>query len=292
MPSLKDYNKKLASLRNMHKMTKTMKMVSATKFHRALEAQVRLAPYAAQLQRLLRRFADAPQTGLHPLCVRRLPARRVLLVIVSSNRGLCGSFNHALHRLADRWLEEHKDRYETLAVVSCSRKATAFLRGRASLRASREELTASPAMASAAQLADELMRWFLDGAYDEVHLAYNHFVNAMTRQPRREVLLPAADLPAEEPAEGEFAPAQYLFEPPAAQLRDVLIPRAVRFKLFSVLLENAVGEHGARMTAMDNATKNTERLMDEFTLLRNRARQAGITRELIEIVTGAEALKG
>ena len=289
MPSLKDYNKKLASLGNMHKMTKTMKMVSATKFHRALEAQVRLAPYAAQLQRLLSCFTETAETALHPLCVRRLPVRRVLLVIVSSNRGLCGSFNHALHRLVNRWIEENKDRYETLEVVSCSRKATAFLRGRVPLRASREDLTVNPAMAAAAQLADELMRWFLDGTYDEVHLAYNHFVNAMSRQPRRDVLLPAADLPAEKSG---GASAQYLFEPPAAQLRDVLIPRAVRFKLFSVLLENAVGEHGARMTAMDNATKNAERLMDEYTLLRNRARQAGITRELIEIVTGAEALKG
>lgn len=289
MPSLKDYNKKLASLGNMHKMTKTMKMVSATKFHRALDAQVRLAPYAAQLQRLLSGFTEAGSAARHPLCVPRTPVNRVLLVVVSSNRGLCGSFNHALHRLADRWIEENKDRYETLDAVSCSRRATTFLRGRAPLRASYEELTANPTMTAATQLADDLMRWFLEGVYDEIHVAYNHFVNAMTRQPRREVLLPVPEPPAEETG---VAPALYLYEPPAASLRDALIPRAVRFKLFAVLLENAAGEHGARMTAMDNATKNAERLMDEYTLLRNRARQAGITRELIEIVTGAEALKG
>ncbi len=289
MPTLKDYNKKIASLRNMHKMTRTMKMVSATKFRRALEAQVRLAPYAAQLQHLLGCFADDAQAGVHPLCAVRQPVRRVLLVIVSSNRGLCGSFNHALHRLADRWIEDNKDRYEALDAVSCSRKATAFLRGRVPLRASHEELTASPTMAAAARVADELMGWFLDGDYDEIHLAYNHFVNAMTRRPRLEALLPIADLPSENDG---FVYVPYLFEPPAAPLRDMLFPRAVRFKMFSVLLEHAAGEHGARMTAMDSATKNTERLMDEFTLLRNRARQAGITRELIEIVTGAEALKG
>jgi len=289
MPTLKEYNKKIAGLRNMHKMTRTMKMVSATKFRRALEAQERLAPYADQLQCLLGRLAGNGAAGRHPLCAVREPARRELLVIVSSNRGLCGAFNHALHRLAERWWEDRKDRYETLDAVSCSRKATAFLRGRLPLRASREELTASPTMAAAAQAADEFMGWFLDGSYDEVHVAYNHFVNAMSRQPRLETLLPVADQPA---ADAEPAYVPYLFEPPAAQLRDALFPRAVRFRLFAILLENAAGEHGARMTAMDNATKNTERLMDEFTLLRNRARQAGITRELIEIITGAEALRG
>ena len=147
------------------------------------------------------------------------------------------------------------------------------------------------------ELGDEAMKLFSDGSYDEVYLAYNEFINAVSRTPRVELLLPAT--PTEE-EQAELTPEnvmqgprpELIFEPPAPELLGTLIPQSVRFRIFAALLESAAGEHGARMSAMDNATKNSDRLLDTYTLLRNRVRQAGITRELAEIVTGAEALKG
>ena len=298
MPTLKDYNKKLVSLRNTRKMTKTMQMVSATKFQKAQAAQARVVPYAEGLGSLLRRVTAAAAGDVQlPLCTPRTPAYKALIIVVSSDRGLCGSFNHGLHRLVAHWILEREDRYTDIDLVCCSRKATAFFRGKQTIRKSLDGVTASPAMATATELGDEAMKLFLDGSYDEVYLAFNEFINAVSRKPRLDLLLPAAPTAEEKqeltPENVIMGPRpELIFEPRAPQLLGTLIPLSIRFRIFSALLESAAGEHGARMSAMDNATKNSDRLLDTYTLLRNRVRQAGITRELAEIVTGAEALKG
>ena len=298
MPTLKDYNNKLVSLRNTRKMTKTMQMVSATKFQRAQAAQARVVPYAAALNSMLHRVTAAAGADVQlPLCTPRTPAYKALILLVSSDRGLCGSFNHGIHRLVAHWILEREDRYTDIDLVCCSRKATAFFRGRQTIRQSRDGITASPVMATAAELGDEAIKLFSGGAYDEVYLAFNEFINAVSRTPRIDLLLPAS--PTEE-EKTELTPEnvmqgprpELIFEPRAPELLGTLIPQSVRFRIFSALLESSAGEHGARMSAMDNATKNSDRLLDTYTLLRNRVRQAGITRELAEIVTGAEALKG
>ena len=298
MPTLKDYNKKLVSLRNTRKMTKTMQMVSATKFQRAQAAQARVRPYAEALTSTVHRLAIASRGEVnHPLFAPRTPAYKALIIVVSSDRGLCGSFNHGIHRLVARWIAEREDRYTDIDLVSCSRRATAFFRSRQKLRRQYDNISGAPTMATAAELGDDAVNAFLSREYDEVYLAFNQFINAVSRTPRIDLLLPAAAVPEENlavtPENVKFGPAaDLIFEPAAPQLLGILIPQTIRFRIFAALLENAAGEHGARMSAMDNATKNSDRLIDTYTLLRNRARQAGITRELSEIVTGAEALKG
>ncbi|TAN37366.1 MAG: ATP synthase F1 subunit gamma [Verrucomicrobia bacterium] len=299
MPTLKDYNKKLVSLRNTRKMTKTMQMVSATKFQRALAAQARVRPYALALNSTLARAARAAGSETqNPLCTPHTPAYKALIIVLSSDRGLCGSFNHGIHRAVARWITEREDRYTDIDLICCSRKSAAFFRGRQSIRMQHDGASASPTMAGAMQLGDEAIQAFLKGDYDEVHLAYNEFINAVSRTPRIEILLPAAPPTGEQnPAltmeNVQFGPAaEVAFEPAPVELFNLLIPQTIRFRIFSAMLETAAGEHGARMSAMDNATKNSDRLIETFTLLRNRVRQAGITRELAEIVTGAEALKG
>ena len=298
MPTLKDYNNKLVSLRNTRKMTKTMQMVSATKFQRAQAAQTRVRPYANALNSMLHRVTAAAAGEVHlPLCKVRSPAYKALIIIISSDRGLCGSFNHGLHRLVAQWIFERENRYTDIDLVCCSRKAAAFFRGKQEIRKSRDGITASPNMATAAELGDEAMKLFSESSYDEVYLAYNEFINAVSRTPQIELLLPATTtdegktaLTPENVMQGPRP--ELIFEPRAPELLGTLIPQSIRFRIFSALLESAAGEHGARMSAMDNATKNSDRLLDTYTLLRNRVRQAGITRELAEIVTGAEALKG
>jgi len=298
MPTLKDYNKKLVSLRNTRKMTKTMQMVSATKFQRAVAAQARVVPYATALNSLLGRLTAAAAGDIrHPLCTPRTPAYKALIIVISSDRGLCGSFNHGIHRLVAHWIAERENRYTDIDLVCCSRRATSFFRGHQTIRNQRDGITSGPTMATAAELGDDAIRTFLAGNYDEVYLAFNQFINAVSRTPRIDLLLPALAAPEQAlaltPENVTFGPAaDLIFEPPAPQLLGILIPQTIRFRIFSALLESAAGEHGARMSAMDNATKNADRLCETYTLLRNRARQAGITRELAEIVTGAEALKG
>jgi len=299
MPTLKDYNNKLVSLRNTRKMTKTMQMVSATKFQRALAAQARVRPYATALNSTLTRAACAAGSDTqNPLCTPHTPAYKALVIVLSSDRGLCGSFNHGIHRAVTRWIVERENRYTDIDLICCSRKAAAFFRGRQNIRAPYEGASANPTMAGAMQLGDEVIQTFLKGHYDEIYLAYNEFINAVSRTPRIEILLPAAPPTDEQnPAltleNVQFGPtAEVVFEPSPAELLNLLIPQTIRFRIFSAMLETAAGEHGARMSAMDNATKNSDRLIESFTLLRNRVRQAGITRELGEIVTGAEALKG
>ena len=288
MASIKEYNDKLHSLKNTRKMTKTMQMVSASKLRRAQDAQRSGRTYATRLHEVISRLAASVGTAAHPLLTPRTPVRKVLLLLFTSDKGLCGAFNNGIIKYAERWLHEQVGSFDEVDMSFCSRRGYAYFKNRAMVREYYEGATAKPSFAVADDIAEDLMQSFISGEYDEVYLLYNSFRSALSQKPVMEKLLPME--PAEVVGEATAYAADYIFEPDRAHLLASLLPKTVSFKIYYSLLQNAAGEHGARMTAMDNATTNAGNLIDRYTLMRNRARQAEITTELTEIVSGAEAL--
>lgn len=292
MASIKEYNDKLGSLRNTVKMTKTMKMVSASKLRRAQEAQREAQDYANKLNHLIARMAAAVDVHAHPLLTPRDGGKRVLIFMVSSDKGLCGGFNNNLIKATTRWIDETFVNGEHVEMSFCGRRGYNFFKNRRTVRHHYEQVHNNPTFEKAARIGGDLMEHFLEGEFDHVYVAYNVFKSALNQVPTFQKLLPI-ESPEFAAMVGEVEPIpseDYIFQPSQQEMLEMLIPRTVNFKVFYAMLENAAGEHGARMTAMDNATSNADQMIESYTLLRNRARQAAITTELIEIISGAEAL--
>ena len=286
MPSLKALRKRIATVRSTQQITKAMKMVAAAKLRRAQDAAERARPYAAKLAELVAAVAADvdPEAAVDPLLGRR-EERRIDLLVLSSDRGLCGGYNANLLRRAEAFVRERPGVEVTVSVVG--RKGLDHFRRRgARLLAQRLGILTTPPAEMAAGLAAELTPRFAAAETDAVYLVYSRFRSAISQVPTITRLLPV------EPAASEGPPVDYIFEPPRPALLGLLLPRYVAALLTQALLESVASEHGARMTAMDNATKNASDMIGRLTLLMNRTRQAAITKELMEIVSGAEALKG
>lgn len=288
MPSLKELNSKIASLRNTQKMTKTMKLVSASKMRRAISAQSNAKVYGEEMSALLGNVAArVGSNASHPLLAARTSVRRVHAVVVMSDRGLCAGFNNNLSRFAARWLDEQRKKYESVQMSFCGRRGYSFFRNRCDVVKHYEGVTERPAYAAASAIAEELMQQYTSNQFDVIYLIYNRFKSALSQVPTVTQILPIA--PNGSGGKGAVK-GDMIYEPVEADLMGLLLPQAIRFGVFSALLENAAGEHAARMTAMESASKNATEMIERYTLERNRARQAAITKELIEIVTGAESL--
>ncbi len=287
MPSLKEYNNKIGSMKNTAKVTKTMKMVATSKFRRAQDAQKSSKLYAQSLDALVSRVAAAAGTGAnHPLLKPRT-VKKVLVLVVAADKGLCGGFNNNLLKFVRNWSRQKTASGVQVSYAAIGKRAVSGCRRLGNLAHSFEELSTA-GYANAQKVAETLAKDFLSGAYDEVYLANNLFKSALSQVPTLVPFIPVA------PATGSAAAgatADYEYEPEAGTLIGQLLPRVLAFNVFSAMLENAAGEHAARMTAMDNATTNANNLIKHYTKLRNRARQAKITTELSEIVAGAESLK-
>ncbi|NJD61126.1 MAG: ATP synthase F1 subunit gamma [Deltaproteobacteria bacterium] len=213
------------------------------------------------------------------------------LLVVTSDRGLCGGFNSNLLRAAYRFLTAHRDRHEESVVFAVGRKARDFFRRRqVEMRKEYVNILGALSHAHAGQLSKDLVEGFLAGDFDEVQLVFNEFRSAISQVVRFETLFPIAIERKER--EGAGAEIDYLYEPSRKEILAALLPKYVETQIFRVLLESVAGEHGARMTAMDSATNNAVDMIARLTLQMNRARQAAITKELMEIIGGAEALKG
>jgi len=288
MPSIKEYNVKLSSLKNTQKMTNTMKMVAASKLRRAQDAQRNGRSYAARLSEMISRLAASVGSADHPLLTAKQPAKNVLLLLYTSDRGLCGSFNNGMIKNMRPWIEEREASGQSLSMSFCGRRGFLHYRTRTEVKKHYEDVTAKPQIADANRITDEVCASFLEGEFDEVYLAYNVFLSPLSQKPVIRKLLPIEPEEVDR-KESEYT-SDYIFEPETRELLNMLLPKTISFKIYFALLENAAGEHGARMTAMDSATTNAEKMIDRYTLLRNRARQAAITTELTEIVAGAEAL--
>ncbi len=283
MPSLKLLRKRVATVRSTQQITKAMKMVAAAKLRRAEEAVRRARPFADRIAALLAGLAAGEARAPHPLLAPR-EERRVHLVLVTADRGLCGAYNTSLIRRAEQFLNEGGREVELTLV---GRKGAEYFRRRDTKIAERlPGPLSAPAADTARTLAAKSMQRVLAGETDAVYLAYSNFRSIISQVPTVQRLIPV-----EIKETGAVAP-DYLYEPDAAAVLAALVPRYVIAEIGRALLEATASEHGARMTAMDNATRNARELIDRLTLQMNRARQAAITKELMEIVSGAEALKG
>lgn len=290
MAGLKDIKRRIGSVENTQQITSAMRMVSAAKLRRAQDAILAARPYARKMYATLgeigRRQGDVP----HPLLETHEQERVLEVVVVSSDRGLCGGFNMSAVKAAERAITEQGARFAEVQVSAVGRKAGEYFARRRPVTRVWTGL-AGAMYPHAAEIAEHLAKRFEAMEIDHALIVYNEFVSALTQTPHIDPLLPLST--AEEIAEAsaaEGADMPYEIEPDAERLLDVLVPQALEYAIYRALLENQAGEHAARMTAMENATRNTEELIRALTLQYNRARQAAITKELVEIVSGAEAL--
>lgn len=289
MIGIKEFNKKIASLKNMRQMTKTMKMVSAGKFKRAHKAQLSAQLYAQKIAELMGRLSAAGSAN-HPLLIPKKAITKSLIVLFTSDKGLCGGFNNNLIKKTRGWITENLYKFTTVGMSFCGRRGYMAFRRSVQINKYYENITMKPAFHDAQNVVRDITGSFMKGDYEEIFLAYNRFDGPLTQTPVVEKILPLEpSIFAAKPSKSSGS--SYEYEPQEKEIFSFLIPKFLNFKIFFTLLENAAGEHGARMAAMDKASQNTGDLIDRYTLLRNRVRQAAITTELIEIISGAEALK-
>jgi F-type H+-transporting ATPase subunit gamma len=286
MASLIDIRRRVRSVRNTQQITKAMKMISAAKLRRAQDRALASRPYAHLLQEILANVAEAarqnPYEGGHPLLAER-PEDRILLVVVTSDRGLAGGFNSNLLRLAQRFVNEHPGK--ELSFELLGRKGRDYFRRRgAKISGEHLDLFRNVRYEDAEKIADSIIERFSKAEIDAVYLFVNEFKSVVAPNVTYWRLLPI-EVPK------SSAPADYIYEQKPEELLGSLLPRYVRVQLYRALLESAAAEHAARMTAMDAATNNASEMIDNLTLYMNRVRQASITREIIEIVSGAAALE-
>ncbi len=289
MPTLKEYNVKLTRLRSTRKLTKTMKLVSVNKLRRAQEAERRVAAFTGRIETMVHHLMAERDTMEDNPLLKPRPAHNILLLVIASDRGLCGGFNNTLLRETAKWIALKQRKHTTVHISCCGRKAHAFLRSRFTIDRFYEHAASRPDFAIARQIGHELLSGFLSGRLDEVHVAWNRTTASTSTIPSIERFIPL------DPAlitAGKTPPsAIWLAEPDRAALLNATLPNLVNLHLYQALASSATGEHGARMRAMDQATSNADTLIRNLTLQRNRARQAQITTELTEIVAGAEALR-
>ena len=290
MANLRAIRKRIGSVKSTQQITKAMKMVSAAKLKRAQDTIVAARPYARQMREVVQAVARRVGQDAHPLLSSR-EKKKVALLVVTSDRGLCGGFNSNLLRAVNRFLQEIQGRHEEVVLFVVGRKARDFFRRRrVPLRKEYINILGALSYAHAEQMARDLVDGYLAEEYDEVMVAFNEFRSAISQCVRMDRLFPVAIELAE--GEGFEAGIDYLYEPSQKEILATLLPKYVETQIFRMLLESVAGEHGARMTAMDSATNNAVDMIARLTLQMNRARQASITKELMEIIGGAEALRG
>jgi F-type H+-transporting ATPase subunit gamma len=293
MPSLKDIRARIDSTKNTQQITRAMKMVSAAALRRAQYNIVNLRPYANTILSIIADIA-ATQRVSHPLLERKENPRRVLLVVVTSDRGLAGAFNTNVNKYAERYLRENRANFEKIDMMIIGRKAADYFRRRDVMPIDTlTNLAKTVSYSLAAKVADRLMEAYKSGEYDEIRLVYNEFKSAIAQQVVAETLLPIdmAKAGTLTKGTGEFPP-DMIFEPNPEAIIEQLITKHFSVQVYRCMSESVAAEHGARMTAMENATKNAGEMINTYTLTYNKLRQASITTELIEITSGAEALKG
>nr|QKW93709.1 ATP synthase gamma chain [Vitiosangium cumulatum] len=302
MASLRDIRKRIRSVKNTRQITKAMKMVSAAKLRKAQDAIIAARPYAQMLDQIISDLVTRSSgEGLaHPLLTAR-PVRKVEVLLLTSDRGLAGGFNSNVIRRASRFIYENSGM--EIEVSTVGRKGNDFFRQRGQkMRKDFGYLFQRLDYPHAAQVAEELSARFLKGEVDAVYVIYNEFLSAISQKVTLAQLLPLQTLSVGAPTAAQVgqaapvaAPTQALvdfkYEPGRQDVLDRLVPQAVSIKLYRSLLESVASEHGARMSAMENATSNATDMIASLSLTYNRTRQAVITKELMEIVSGAEALK-
>ena len=293
MANLKEVRNRIASVSSTQQITKAMKMVSAAKLKRATNAIVALRPYATKLKELLANLSASLEDGSSPFLEEREP-KKVLVVVVNSNRGLAGAFNMNAIKTANNLIAEkysNQLRAGNVSIVAIGKKAQEFYQRRSyNVIGNNNDVYLDLNFLNVSKITESIMDGFLKGQYDRVELVYNQFRNAAVQILVAEQLLPVPK--TEKPANASTTQVDYILEPSQEEIVEQLIPKNIKIQVYKAVLDSHASEHGARMTAMDKATENAGDLLKALKLSYNQARQAAITTELTEIVSGAAALTG
>lgn len=292
MASLKEVRNRITSVNSTMQITKAMKMVAAAKLRRAQDRIIQMRPYAKKLNELIAQVSQGTEVGASSPYTQVREVKNVLIVMVTSDRGLCGAFNTNVIKAAVAFINENYPSQldkGNISVLSLGKKGSeAFTRRGIKVDNEFTDIFQRLSFDTAKEAAEKVMAAFAEGTYDEVVLVYNEFKNVATQIIRTEKILPLVS----EESEEKTSNTDYIFEPSEEEIILELIPKAIKLSVFKAVLDSNASEHGARMTAMDKATENGGELLKALKIEYNRSRQAAITKEILEIVGGAEALKG
>lgn len=295
MPNLLDIRRRIKSVKNTQQITKAMKMVSAAKLRRAQDRVVTARPFANKMSEVLGELAKRTDEDFHHPLLDLRGDQRYLLVLITADKGLCGGFNTNLTKAAQNFIRENSDK--SIEIMAIGRKGRDFFRSRKAVIASEYVgLTGKGRVefSEALEVARAIIKTYVDDTgIDKVFLIYNEFKSVLSQRVVLEQLLPVSRAKEEEPENKSQQPVtlvDYIYEQPPEEMFSRLLPRLIETQIFRALLESVASEHGARMTAMDSASKNASELIESLTLNMNRIRQAAITNEIIEVVSGAAAL--
>ena len=293
MPSVRDFRTRIRSVKSTQQITRAMKLVAAAKLRRAQERIITARPYAGKMREVLASLASRAEPGRHPILARR-PEKRVIVLVLSADKGLCGSFNTNILNRTRAFLDGLSDRDVKVDVIG--RKARDwFNRRNYAVRRIVIDIFRTLSLQHAQEIATDLVRSFVEEECDAVYMIYNEFKSAIQQRVVVEPLLPIPrETFAAEEKKAETLPGgeeDYIYEPAQEELFASLLPKHVDVQVYRALLESFAAENGARMAAMDNATRNAEEMIESLTLQMNKIRQASITKEILEVVSGADALK-
>lgn len=288
MPSLKDIKRKVTAVQKTKQITRAMNMVAASKFKSSQVKMENFRPYAGKFMDVLNSLALRVESMSHPLLAVRDP-KKIRVICMTSDRGLCGGFNTNLIKATERFLREKTKEGKEIGLINVGRKGRDYFRKKANILGQKVDVLSKFDMTLAVSIADEVITPFIKEEYDELYLIYNQFVNVSVQKPTVVRLFPLPSIGQDADVEPDRR-IDYVYEPSDEILLHKLLPMYVHVLVYRALLETSAGENGARMAAMDNATSNCEELIRSLTLKMNKARQAAITAELMDIVGGTEAL--
>jgi len=295
MANLKEVRTRIASVKSTQQITSAMKMVAASKLRRAQNAIIQMRPYAAKLKEILQNLSASLDASDGSIYADQREPKNVLIVVVSSNRGLCGAFNANIIKAANKLIDEkYQSQFDAgnLSMMTIGRKVTEYFeKNDYTVLSSHDEIYDTLTFEQVSVLSQDVMDRFEEKKFDRVEIIYNQFKNAATQNLVAEQFLPVEPVELEE-GQTETSKVDYIFEPSKEEIVHDLIPKSLKVQFYKSLLDSYASEHGARMTAMHQATDNAQEMLKDLNLSYNKARQAAITMEIQEIVGGAEALKG
>jgi F-type H+-transporting ATPase subunit gamma len=293
MSSLKEIRTRISSVSSTRQITSAMKMVSAAKLKRAQDSILRLRPYAIKLQEIINNLGNDPEISAENIYLKKRKINKVLLIVISSNRGMCGAFNSSVLKKSLSVVEEsYSQQFKegNVSFITIGKKAFEYLKNKKyNVISSRNDLLDNPSFNEIASFCQTIMNDYREEKYDKIEIIYNQFKNAAFQIITEDQFLPVEIKPIENKSNKNY---DYIFEPSKEEIIVSLIPKSIYVHLFKAILDSIAGEHGARMTAMHKATDNATELIKDLKLHYNKVRQASITKEILEIVGGAEALKG
>ncbi len=289
MPSLKDVQTKIGAVKKTSQITKAMNMVAASKLRGAQQKMEDFRPYTEKFNQAMGSLSGNMDSGQFPLMEVR-DVQSVELLLVTSDRGLCGSFNANISKMAEKMIAQLESEGKTVTLTCIGKKSAGYFKKTGKIRKTYTDIMGNFQMFNAREIARNVAANFLAGETDEVRIIYGEFISVAVQKPAESMLLPVQ--PQQVAGGDQTADADYIFEPTPTEIMEVLLPLFLNVKVYHAMLETGASEQAARMTSMDNATKACSDMIDQLTLMYNKARQSAITAELMDIVGGAEALKG